>query len=209
MPMELRKRKAPTASPATRPSKKKASEAAPVGAAKKAAAAARTKVEKATKKSSAGVGAGDKAAAKKRAAAPKEVNGKKAGAPKVEAPVEPVQDDNETEVADEGNDIHGVAGAVAAPAPGPASVPKEGDVVDLESFGGTVQTQDGEKVTLKQLAEKSKAGVVLFTYPKASTPGCKCPLQPVSNSIKPNIFQCPNVTPDFVIIPLTKLTCRY
>lgn len=35
-----------------------------------------------------------------------------------------------------------------------------------------METQDGEKTTLKKLVEGSKAGVVLFTYPKASTPGC-------------------------------------
>lgn len=48
-----------------------------------------------------------------------------------------------------------------------------GDVVDLESFGGEVETNDGKTVTLKQLVDESKGGVVLFTYPKASTPGCE------------------------------------
>ncbi|TFB07644.1 Peroxiredoxin DOT5 [Trichoderma ghanense] len=47
-----------------------------------------------------------------------------------------------------------------------------GDVIDLEGFGGEVQTNDGEKTTLKKLVDESKSGVVLFTYPKASTPGC-------------------------------------
>lgn len=51
--------------------------------------------------------------------------------------------------------------------------PKVGDVVALEGFGGEFETQDGTTVTLKQLVDESKAGVVLFTYPKASTPGCK------------------------------------
>ncbi|RDI82358.1 hypothetical protein Vi05172_g7661 [Venturia inaequalis] len=50
--------------------------------------------------------------------------------------------------------------------------PKVGDVVALEGFGGEVETQDGTSVTLKKLVDESKAGVVLFTYPKASTPGC-------------------------------------
>jgi peroxiredoxin Q/BCP len=53
-----------------------------------------------------------------------------------------------------------------------------GDVIDLEGFGGTIETNDGEETTLKELVEKSGSGVVLFTYPKASTPGCKfypCP----------------------------------
>ena len=51
--------------------------------------------------------------------------------------------------------------------------PKTGDKIDFEGFGGEVETNDGEKVTLKSLVEKSEAGVVLFTYPKASTPGCR------------------------------------
>ncbi|CAJ0539197.1 Ff.00g069320.m01.CDS01 [Fusarium sp. VM40] len=47
-----------------------------------------------------------------------------------------------------------------------------GDVVDLDDFGGEIETNDGEKTTLKKLIDESKSGVVLFTYPKASTPGC-------------------------------------
>lgn len=47
-----------------------------------------------------------------------------------------------------------------------------GDTITLDSFGGEVETNDGEKTTLKALVEKSGSGVVLFTYPKASTPGC-------------------------------------
>ena len=48
-----------------------------------------------------------------------------------------------------------------------------GDKIDLDGFGGTVQTHDGTDVTVSQLLEKSGAGIVLFTYPKASTPGCE------------------------------------
>ena len=48
-----------------------------------------------------------------------------------------------------------------------------GDSIILEGFGGEVETNEGEKVTLKKLVDESKTGVVLFTYPKASTPGCK------------------------------------
>lgn len=48
-----------------------------------------------------------------------------------------------------------------------------GDVIDLEGFGGEIQTNDGDKTTLKKLVDDSKSGVVLFTYPKASTPGCE------------------------------------
>lgn len=48
-----------------------------------------------------------------------------------------------------------------------------GETIDLQGFGGEVELNDGKKTTLKQLVEDSKAGVVLFTYPKASTPGCE------------------------------------
>lgn len=50
--------------------------------------------------------------------------------------------------------------------------PKVGDSIDLEGFGGELEDHDGNAVTLKALVEQSKSGVVLFTYPKASTPGC-------------------------------------
>ena len=48
-----------------------------------------------------------------------------------------------------------------------------GNTIDLERFGGEIETNDGEKTTLKKLVDESKGGVVLFTYPKASTPGCE------------------------------------
>jgi thioredoxin-dependent peroxiredoxin len=48
-----------------------------------------------------------------------------------------------------------------------------GEKITLDGFGGTVQTHDGTDVTVKELLEKSGAGIVIFTYPKASTPGCK------------------------------------
>jgi len=47
-----------------------------------------------------------------------------------------------------------------------------GEKITLEGFGGEIETNDGVKTTLKQLIDESKGGVVLFTYPKASTPGC-------------------------------------
>jgi len=47
-----------------------------------------------------------------------------------------------------------------------------GKPIELDGFGGTVQTNDGKDVTVKELLEKSVDGVVIFTYPKASTPGC-------------------------------------
>lgn len=49
-----------------------------------------------------------------------------------------------------------------------------GSTINLEGFGGEIETNDGVKTTLKKLLDESKSGVVLFTYPKASTPGCKC-----------------------------------
>ena len=49
-----------------------------------------------------------------------------------------------------------------------------GDTITIEALGGEVETNDGDKVTLKGLVDESTSGVVLFTYPKASTPGCRC-----------------------------------
>ena len=48
-----------------------------------------------------------------------------------------------------------------------------GQTVDLEGFGGEVETQEGRKVTLKELVDGAQGDVVVFTYPKASTPGCR------------------------------------
>ncbi|MCJ1340117.1 hypothetical protein MMC09_005411 [Bachmanniomyces sp. S44760] len=62
--------------------------------------------------------------------------------------------------------------ASAANGAGKAPQIKAGDTLTLDGFGGEVETNDGEKTTLKALIEKSEAGVVVFTYPKASTPGC-------------------------------------
>ncbi|ROV90559.1 hypothetical protein VSDG_07443 [Cytospora chrysosperma] len=53
-----------------------------------------------------------------------------------------------------------------------AKKPEVGDTVDLAAFGGEVTLNDGTSTTLASLVEKSGSGVVLFTYPKASTPGC-------------------------------------
>jgi peroxiredoxin Q/BCP len=53
--------------------------------------------------------------------------------------------------------------------------PKVGESIDLAGFGGEVETHDGKKTSLAKLVEESKSGVVLFTYPKASTPGCTPP----------------------------------
>ena len=48
-----------------------------------------------------------------------------------------------------------------------------GQQISLDSFGGEVETNEGEKTSLKKLVGSSSRGVVLFTYPKASTPGCR------------------------------------
>ncbi|OGE50270.1 hypothetical protein PENARI_c017G04850 [Penicillium arizonense] len=56
-----------------------------------------------------------------------------------------------------------------SPAP---KVPETDDTIDLKTFGGEIEINDGVKTTLHKLVDESKAGVVLFTYPKASTPGC-------------------------------------
>lgn len=69
-----------------------------------------------------------------------------------------------------------VATSAATPAtekPTTGGAPKVGDSVTLDGFGGEIETNDGDKTTLAKLVGDSKAGVVLFTYPKASTPGCK------------------------------------
>lgn len=48
-----------------------------------------------------------------------------------------------------------------------------GEIININGFGGDISTHTGEKTTLKSLLESSQKGVMLFTYPKASTPGCK------------------------------------
>ncbi|KAK5708908.1 thioredoxin peroxidase dot5 [Elasticomyces elasticus] len=55
---------------------------------------------------------------------------------------------------------------------GKSETPTAGQSITLEGFGGEVETSEGEKTTLAKLVRECKAGVVLFTYPKASTPSC-------------------------------------
>ncbi|KAM0285605.1 hypothetical protein ACHAQH_001311 [Verticillium albo-atrum] len=98
------------------------------------------------------------AAAKKKTPAAKKVD---KPAPKTKAAAAPAADADAPEEKPK----------VAAPATKPAKV-AEGEVITLAGFGGEVETNDGKKTTLKALVDESKAGVVLFTYPKASTPGC-------------------------------------
>lgn len=47
-----------------------------------------------------------------------------------------------------------------------------GSTINLKQFGGEIETHEGAKMTLQELVGESKSGVVIFTYPKASTPGC-------------------------------------
>lgn len=148
MPPTLRKRPAPAEPPASAPPAKKNSGVAKAVAkvketVKKAVEPKPTKTTKATK--------AEPAASK--------TNGSKAVAPAKEQPVEE---------------------PVAAPAPVEAPVVPKGPTkvvigatIDLEGFGGEIETNNGEKTTLKKLVDESKNGVVIFTYPKASTPGCK------------------------------------
>lgn len=77
-------------------------------------------------------------------------------APKVE---QPVKDTNTSSTATNGAKSSGK--------------PEVGKTIDLDGFGGEIETNDGTKTSLKRLVDDSKAGVVLFTYPKASTPGCE------------------------------------
>lgn len=63
--------------------------------------------------------------------------------------------------------------AETASSTGSRSIPKVGDVIATDGFGGEIETNEGVKTTLKSLIDLSKSGVVIFTYPRASTPGCK------------------------------------
>lgn len=63
-----------------------------------------------------------------------------------------------------------VAETAAKTSSGASTPPKQGETIELEGFGGEIETNDGQKVTLAQLVQSSKKGVVLSTYPKASTP---------------------------------------
>lgn len=89
---------------------------------------------------------------------------------------------------------------VVAPKAAGASNVQVGATVDLEGFGGEIETQEGTKVTLKQLVDESKSGVVLFTYPKASTPGCEYPTM---------IFSSNQLGSHLLIQPGTKQACEF
>ncbi|KAK0671837.1 AhpC-TSA-domain-containing protein [Cercophora samala] len=94
---------------------------------------------------------------------------KKAAAPKktAAAKVKDAVKETVTKVAEAATFTNGAAAAAAS-----AEKPSVGDVITLDGFGGEITLQTGDSTTLSALVEKSKKGVVLFTYPKASTPGC-------------------------------------
>ncbi|KAJ4261016.1 Thioredoxin domain-containing protein [Fusarium falciforme] len=149
MPVELRKRKA------------REPPAPPPAPAKKRTPAAKT----------------GKAAAAKVKAAPAKVPGKRGRPAKAKVEEEPAKEEEEKkeeEKVEEEKEEEKTEEKAEEPKETKKKSDKAevGDVVDLDGFGGEIETNDGEKTTLKALVDESKAGVVLFTYPKASTPGC-------------------------------------
>ncbi|KAL7909074.1 thioredoxin-like protein [Trichoderma velutinum] len=148
MPVELRKRKAPVAPPAPAPSKKKVATKAkkPAGKAKDEVKKPSAKADKPSK---------DEEATESAPEAPEEKETVK------ESAKEDAKEESKDDKKDDKKKPAAAAGKIAV-----------GDVVDLEGFGGEIQTNDGETTSLKKLLDDSKSGVVLFTYPKASTPGC-------------------------------------
>ncbi|PWY63893.1 putative disrupter of telomere silencing protein Dot5 [Aspergillus heteromorphus CBS 117.55] len=80
-----------------------------------------------------------------------------------------------------GKRVHPSVGSSQSPTPKVGNVlktgpfdnfPKVGDVIHSDGFGGEFETNDGNKTTLKNLINASDNGIVIFTYPRASTPGC-------------------------------------
>ncbi|KAF2759515.1 AhpC-TSA-domain-containing protein [Pseudovirgaria hyperparasitica] len=64
------------------------------------------------------------------------------------------------------------AAAAAETKPVAGGLPTVGSTIDIATFGGEVETHEGVKTTLAKLLAESKAGIVIFTYPKQNTPGC-------------------------------------
>ena len=102
---------------------------------------------------------------------------RKRKAPAVPPPAPPAKRKITSTKAAKANGAAGKKAAAAATANGTSNSAKVavGQTLSLQGFGGEVETQDGQKTTLKKLVDASKAGVVIFTYPKASTPGCRYP----------------------------------
>ncbi|EZG01949.1 hypothetical protein H106_07985 [Trichophyton rubrum CBS 735.88] len=113
--------------------------------------------------------AGAKAEPKK--AAPKEKKAAAAAPPaepeKADKTEEKKEEKKEEEIEEKKEDKGEEAEEKAA-----GRVPEEGDVLDLSQFEAEIELNDGTKTSFRKLLEESKEGVVVFTYPKASTPGC-------------------------------------
>lgn len=65
--------------------------------------------------------------------------------------------------------------------------------------GFTLSNQFGQAVTLKELLLKSEKGVIVYFYPKASTPGCTteaCDFRDSLNSLKSSGYLVVGVSPD-------------
>ncbi|KAL2118567.1 hypothetical protein VTJ04DRAFT_8227 [Mycothermus thermophilus] len=98
---------------------------------------------------------------------PMELRKRKAPPPPAPAPTSK----KATKAAKTEKDTNGSAPAEAAAAPA-SGLPAVGSVLALDGLGGELTLNDGTTTTLKALVEQSKAGVAIFTYPRASTPGC-------------------------------------
>ena len=58
--------------------------------------------------------------------------------------------------------------------------PHPGDILRLDGFGGDILLNDGQQVTLQLLINISVSGVIVFTTPKAQTPGREYQAAPAS-----------------------------
>ncbi|DAA76357.1 TPA_exp: hypothetical protein A8136_0671 [Trichophyton benhamiae CBS 112371] len=147
MAPELRKRKAPAPAPVAEPKAKRGTKAGAKAEPKKAA----PKEKKAA------------AAAAAAAAAPAESEKADKKEEKKEEETEEKKEEEEEKKEDKGEEAEEKAAS---------RVPEEGDVLDLSQFEVEIELNDGTKTSFRKLLEESKEGVVVFTYPKASTPGC-------------------------------------
>lgn len=179
MPMELRKRKAPANPPPPAPAKK--TKTAP---AKKKIAAKAEEVKKAVAPKKPAAKKETKKAAEKKEAVPAPAD-EKAPEPEAPAAAEPVASASTTApaaapakkgrgkaAAKETKDADAKADAKAAKADKAEAVPKlkVGDALPTDL--AEITLDDGTKTTFGALLDASEKGIVLFSYTKASTPGC-------------------------------------
>ncbi|KIV78588.1 hypothetical protein, variant [Exophiala sideris] len=146
MPVELRKRPPPKETATPQPAAKRGSSSTVKKLADKAKAAITGKTE--------------------------EENGADATAPVAEPAAQPDIPNAETTTTSAAAPVPDIAVTKANGSAAGSGKIAVGETLQLDGLGGTVQTNDGKDVTLKELIDQSFAGVVLFTYPKASTPGC-------------------------------------